>query len=577
MSCIKICLSLVSTFVAMNVMAQSYINLNGVVLDREIKKTLANASVRVSGTSIGTQSDSLGRFSLNIPQANLNDSIVVTYVGYEKYAEAVSSLKNRTDLQIQLVIQSITLNEVIVRSEFWRKQYSVTELKEDYTKFCTLMEKTHTGLFDYISEKEWRALKDSSLQLFNSSMSHSEFYRLIALHVGKVRNRHTRHGVTDWWYKQKQNIFPFNVRYFGDKLYVSESLVKELTFPKGCEIIQINGKTPREIKDMIWPFIPVDGFNETGKTTSLNDYFPWYFSLFVEEAAQYDIKLKTLNGKEVTLTTPGLRDSFSHLSFQQVGKWKKSALELIITEDTKTAYFRIEDSRAFKDSIQTYFQRIHDKKVQYLIIDLRGEGGIREEEQVAELYSYLIAKPSKVYESIQVKSNDYTLFDRDYTYKPYGKSLRHIKETYFDKLIDSGNGYYLWQEESYMGLIKPATIQFTGTVYILADGRNYSASTDFTSLASHLTNVFVVGEETGGEYRSYTSGAIFGLVLPNSKIGVKIPTWKSVLAVEEDPANRGHGVLPDYPISISFNDFINEKDVAKEFVFQLISSGKKQR
>ena len=241
------------------------------------------------------------------------------------------------------------------------------------------------------------------------------------------------------------------------------------------------------------------------------------------------------------------------------------------------AYFRIEDSRLFKDSLNSYFQRIRDRGVESLIIDLRGEGGLREEEQVAELYSYLITKPSRIYESLQVKSNDAGLFDKDFTYKPYAKSLKQIKEKFFDKLVDSGKGYFLWQDESYLGLIQPAHVPFTGHVYILTDGRNYSASTDFTSIASQLDNVFIVGEETGGEYRSYISGAMFGLRLPNSKIGVKVSTWKSVLAIEENPQNRGRGVMPDYPVRISLSDFIAGKDVTKAFAVDLLSKRGKVR
>ena len=244
------------------------------------------------------------------------------------------------------------------------------------------------------------------------------------------------------------------------------------------------------------------------------------------------------------------------------------------TDLIKTAYFRIDDSHVFKDSIQKYFQKILDSGTQYLIIDLRGGGGIREEEHVAELYSYLVSEPFRVYEPTQVKSNDYKLFDKDFTYKPYAKSLKQIKENFFDKLVDSGNGYYLWQPESYMGLIKPADLQFKGTIYILVDGRNYSASTDFTSIASELNNVFIVGEETGGEYRSYISGTMFGLVLPNSKIGVKIPTWKSIMAINENPANRGRGVLPDFPLAESLNDFVNGRDAIKEYAYELIRNKK---
>ncbi len=561
-----------SMFAAIHVQSQDQpITINGVVKDSQTGELLVGASIHISGTTLGTQTDKYGQFKLKIPISSFNDSLFVTYIGYKKHVEPVSGFKNKESVQINLISQAIMLNEVIVRSDFWRKQYSPDQLKEDYTKFYTIMEKTHTGLFDYLTEGEWQALKDSSLNLFTRPMSHSEFYRLIAMHVGKVRNIHTRHGVTDWWYKQKQNIFPFNIRYFGDRLYVSESLVNELKIPKGCEIVSINGRTPLEIKNMIWPFIPADGFNETSKVAALDDYFSWYFALFVEEAIQYDIKLKNPNGEVFELTTPGLRDSFSHFSFQQVMKRQKSALELTIDEELSTAYFRIEDSRVFKDSIHQYFQRMREKEVQHLIIDLRGEGGLREEEQVAELFSYLIKEPTKICEAIQVKSNDPLLFDKDFDFKPYAKSLKELRELYLDKLTDTGKGYFLWQEETYLGPIKPATIQFTGTVYILTDGRNYSASTDFTSIASQLDNVFIVGEETGGGYRSYISGAMFGLVLPNSKIGVKVSTWKSILAIDENPSNRGRGVFPDYPVSVSLDDFINGRDVVKDFAFDLIT------
>ncbi len=516
-------------FAGLNARCQRYVNLRGTVLDGGTKEPLVGASIRISGSTAGTLSDGSGQFNLNVPNTSLRDTLIVTYVGFKKYAESLSKLIDKANVEITLTSEATTLGEVIVHSAFWKKQYSPAQLREDYTKFCAIMEKVHTGLFDYLTRRQWEALRDSSLQLLTSPMSHSEFYRLIALHVGKVRNKHTAHGVTDWWYRQEQKI---------------------------------------------WPFIPADGFNTTGKAAALNDYFPWYFSLFVEEGTEYDIKLKNLNGDEVEVTTPGLRDSFRHLSLQQVWRWRRPALELNIDDGLKSAYFRIEDSHMFKDSLGIFFKRIHDRGVQDLIIDLRGGGGIREEEQMAELYSYLITRPSRVYESIRVKSNDSGLFDKDFTYKPYAKSLKQIKDKYLDRLVDSGDGYFLWQEESYLGLIEPAKLQFTGQVYILTDGRNYSASTDFTSIASHLPNVFIVGEETGGEYRSYISGAMFGLVLPNSKIGVKIPTWKTVLAIEEDESNRGRGVMPDYPVSVSLDDFISGTDVVKEFAYKLIESGR---
>jgi C-terminal processing protease CtpA/Prc len=294
--------------------------------------------------------------------------------------------------------------------------------------------------------------------------------------------------------------------------------------------------------------------------------------LFVEETEQYNIRFKTLSGDEIEVSSPGFRSSFASLSWRQLQQRKKSALELKIDVASKTAYFRIEDSHFFKDSLDNYFRRINENKIQSLIIDLRGEGGIREEEQVAELYSYLANKPFQVYERIEVKSNDFKVFDKDFTFRPYAKSLKEIKEDYLDKLVDSGRGYFLWQDEPYLGILQPAAIPFTGTVYILVDGRTYSASTDLVSLASKLDNVFIVGEETGGEHRSYISGAMFGLVLPNSKIGVKIPTWKTVLAIEEDTSQRGRGVVPDFKVTQSLTDFLEGRDTVKEFAYTLIQN-----
>jgi hypothetical protein len=464
------------------------------------------------------------------------------------------------------------LNEVQVISEFWLKQYPPEKLLEDYRKFCTTLEKVHTGLFEYIPEKEWSILKDSSLQLCRHSMTHSEFYQLIAWHVGRIRNTHSRHGVTDSWYRRKTNIFPFNVRYFDDRLYVYESFVDDFSFPKGTEVLEINGRTPREIKSMVWPYIPADGYIETGKMAALDDYFPWYFALFVEETEQYNIKMKTISGDEIVVNSPGFRSAFASLSWNQLQRRKKSALELKIDADSKTAYFRIEDSHSFKDSLNTYFKRLRDKNVQSLIVDLRGEGGIRAEEHVAQLYSFLTNKPFQVYERIEVKSNDPSVFDKDFTFHPYAKSLKGIKEKYFDKLVDSGSGYFLWLDEPYLGILHPAAIPFTGAVYILVDGRTYSASTDLVSLASQLDNVFIVGEETGGGHRSYISGAMFGLVLPNSKIGVKIPTWKTVLAIEEDPSQKGRGVIPDFLVTQSFTDFMDGRDTVREFAYELARS-----
>ncbi len=554
------------------VQAQTQFNatLTGTVIDSESGEELARASVSVSGHSAGIITDDKGRFTLSLSSISDHDSLVVTHLGYKRFTQVVSEIADTTGFVVAMQEEPTLLNEVSVHSQIMAKRYSPQELKEDYVKFYTILEKVHTGLYDYISADQWQILKDSSMQLISEPMTHRAFFKLIAYHIARIRNVHTRHGVTNSWIRKKSDIFPFNLNYIGNKLYVSESLGGEVTLPRGTEILQINGRRPPEIKKMIWPYIPADGYIETGKMAVLNDYFPWFYALFVEEPGSFTIRFKTLAGKAETITMPGYKESFRRLGFTLRQKNFKSPLELNIDERLKAAYFRIEDSSLFKDSLEIYFRKILKSDVKALVIDLRGHGGLREESHVVELYSYLADKPFRIYERMEVKSNDHTVFDKDFTFRPYAHSLAKIKREYFDKLADSGKGYFLWNEDAFMGIKKPASLHYSGKVYILADGRNHSANTDFTSVASALENVMIVGEETGGEYRSYVSGAMFGLVLPNSKIGAKVPTWKSVLAIEEKPSRRGRGVMPDIKVTQSLEDFVKDRDTVKEFVFDLI-------
>src|SRR5687767_10189059 len=103
------------------------------------------------------------------------------------------------------------------------KKYSPKEAKEDYVKFCSILETVHTGLFDYISRSEWEKLKDSTLLILRQPITEREFSKLLCYQVARIRNTHTRIGVTDSWIKKKTNAFPFSVKYISDRLYIKES------------------------------------------------------------------------------------------------------------------------------------------------------------------------------------------------------------------------------------------------------------------------------------------------------------------------------------------------------------------
>ena len=459
-------------------------------------------------------------------------------------------------------------------SQSMAKKYAPKKLHEDYSMFCSVLESVHTGLYDYISQDDWNQLKDSIYQHINKSMTERAFSNLLAYQVGLIRNTHTRLGVTNSWYEKKSNIFPFTVKYIDGRLYINKSTGGDLVLPKGTEILAINDKTPTQIKESIWPYISTDGFIQTYKWATLSEFFSWFYALMIGEPDFFQIKYLAPGVNIRTSTTPALRKSFQQVTreWRYQNDEKVTPFNLEIDPALNTAYLKIHRSESIEDSLNTYFESMLQTGVTNLIIDLRGMWGLTEEIHATQLYSYLVDQPFQFYERIEVKSNDYKLFDKHFTYKPYANSLEEIKTEFFDKLLDSGQGYFIWECEPYMGVLQPAGVHYKGKIYILVDGLNYSASTDFTSKASTLENVYVVGEETGGEYRTYVSGAMFGLTLPHSNLILRIATWKSVLNVEEIPGQKGRGVVPDFPIRQSLSDFIENRDTVKEFVYELIGN-----
>jgi hypothetical protein len=473
-------------------------------------------------------------------------------------------------IKIPLAIALLGISS-LVDAQSVSKRYTPTQLKEDYQKFCFIFEKVHTGLYDYLSEDRWRKIKDSTMQLLNNPMNERDFFRLIAFQVASIRNIHTRHGVTNKWIDSKSDIFPFFLRYFGDRLFVTESLLEESKLPKGTEILSVNGNLPINIRNEIFKFIPADGYNETAKQASLNESFSWYYYLFVDPAKEFEIRYKSVDGRIAQLKTAGLKKSYRQLGFSMREKSKVTPIEFTIHSNINAAYFRIDDSRLFKDSLHLYFERLQKQNIKTLIIDLRGSGGIRDEEQTVQLLSYLIDKPFTFCDYVEIKNNDAAVFDDDFTTKPYTDKVEEMRDHFAKNLKDSGKGYYLYTNEPFFGIQQPASINYSGKIYILTDGKNHSASTDFTSIASTLPNVSIIGEETGGNYRSYVSGAMFGLVLPHTRIGAKVATWKSTLLIDEIPEQKGRGVFPDFPVSQTFDDFLTGRDTVKEFVFDLVA------
>ncbi|HEY8399907.1 MAG TPA: TonB-dependent receptor [Cytophagaceae bacterium] len=84
-------------------------------------ETLAGAAIGIKGTTIGTQSDIDGNFTLKVPDAYKDSVLVISYFGYES-----QEVKIGPNLKIKLVEENKALNEVIVVGYGVQKKSDIT-------------------------------------------------------------------------------------------------------------------------------------------------------------------------------------------------------------------------------------------------------------------------------------------------------------------------------------------------------------------------------------------------------------------------------------------------------------------
>ena len=105
------------TFFTQNALSQTKGSISGLIVDKQTQKPLSNASINLTGSSIGTISDSNGVFRImNI--AFKNYSVTVSLIGYKNqtlYNINVTA-GNENNLSIELEQENKLLNEFIVKS-----------------------------------------------------------------------------------------------------------------------------------------------------------------------------------------------------------------------------------------------------------------------------------------------------------------------------------------------------------------------------------------------------------------------------------------------------------------------------
>lgn len=456
--------------------------------------------------------------------------------------------------------------------------FTVEELQQDFSALRTSLEESHPGLYIYKSKSIVDSIFLANYSSLNKAMTGREFMLLTCRVTSQMGDGHLRVVPPKIQLDSLDNgptAIPFNVYCMDNKLYVRKnySPLDDKEFI-GSQIISINGHSIESFIKEYLQIFPSDGNNLTHKYRLLSSsrYFTRYFNMLYGYAEQYNVEYISLN--ETTLKRKTLQGlTFDNL-LKIAGERYPAKIEerkpafFKMDEDKKFAYLRIKsfdksqykkNKMNFKKFLKASFKKLESTQVPNLIIDVRENGG-GTDEYGKILFSYFVNEPFDYYKSLRMNKERFDSFK--YTSRPDMKAPKGM-------LKGNNEGTFDNVQHPNVGKQKPLSPTFTGNIYVLINGWCFSTTSEFLSQLHFHTKAVFIGEESGGGYYGNCSGPTPDFTLPNTKVRIEIPLMNYRMAVKNYPF-PDRGLIPNYTVTPSINDKINNIDLELNFTKKLI-------
>jgi len=406
------------------------------------------------------------------------------------------------------------------------------KMRDDFMQMRQILEEDHCCLYEYTKKDAFDSLFGRQYDLINRPMAMNEFLNILTPITSKIGCGHTALWMPgNYWMFGENNLFPLKIRLIEDKVVAAGSYNDSNTIPGGSIIRKIGERPINDIINEMMANYSSDGFNTNFIKAQVERRFSMIFARRFGFFKDFTITYSLPGMEEIKEATlpPTSRASvravlYHHpdLGFQLIEE--KSTAILTIT--TFSYYDRVPYFRSFVDSC---FSVIHDKGIENLILDLRGNNG-GDPFCAAPLFSYLEPEAFPYYA------------------EPYRK---------YSELADP---------------IPLAENHFTGNLLTLIDGRCFSTNGHFCALLEYHKIGKFVGTPSGSTFKC-NAGKNTHFRLNNTRIMLYIGRGTYAAAVKG--MDKTKPIMPDYPVKETYQDFLGGKDVIMETALTLIDSIKK--
>jgi hypothetical protein len=449
------------------------------------------------------------------------------------------------------------------------RRLSVESLREDLEVLWDVLEEGHGGFERYTTAAELEKSFDAARDGLAGPLTEFDFYvRLLPLVAG-IEDGHTQLGLPPaafGWLNAQPSFFPFGLRFLGDKAYLYRNLSEATAVADGSELLAIDGRPVADVVAALAALLPSDAGIRTARLRRLE--YPAVFgrllALRFGRRESFDVRFLPRGGtgpKEVSV--PGITTGDVGRVLRE--RYPASVERRPTYELTFRGPIAVLTIRSFGDDpdktrprfpefLTAAFRSIEEKKCPGLVIDLRGNGGGRDE-YGKSLFAHFMDRPFLYYWALETKKDRYDLFR--YTNET-AKDAQELSQP----LKKNARGWFDVLGHPNSGLQQPEEPRFTGRTAILIDGGSFSATGETTSAFHYYKKAVFFGEECGSGYYGNTSGFMVTATLPNSRLQIRVPLVLYTMAVDGYPRDRG--IVPDVPVTLTIEDLLAGRDVVME-------------
>ncbi len=365
---------------------------------------------------------------------------------------------------------------------------------------------------------------------------------------------------------------PFRASYLDEKLYLTATTDSTHLVP-GSEILRINGRAASDIIEDLRRRFTSDGYNQSNTLALIRYNFDGYYRFHFGEWPQYELDLVLASGDTVQQRVAALettldkrlaaskkRRAAARIGGTEILRKKGYQLSWLAQDSSVSVMdirgFRLWRGRSFYRKAFRHLERAGNEQ---LVIDLRNNGGGAIQDAF-RLLSYLVDEPVEI------------LAERRRGKAPYE---RYLNQRLVRKLVSALVLPFSFKKRKredrleISGTAQPRTKHhYGGRVYVLVNGRTFSASVMVSAFLRDQNRAVFIGQETGGGEKGTNAFFLPKLRLPNTGIRLVFPRYQMTHRVAAQ--DRGRGLVPDYELSYDLEALLEGRDLELEQLRDLV-------